>query len=136
MKTTGNKFVVTLDYLIYDWLIADVLLVEHFSVVIDNAINKLTDQATVVSSLNMICCPVHSTSAFQRYIFTGELCRRPIAFILDDRIKLHAGNSIGLKKTAEIPSSDPEFFTKLKRIMYLMHKVEFGKSCELKSSNS
>lgn len=125
-----------LEFLIKDWLAQDFTLSKHFSVFIDEGVKKnVPNWAVIRSSIDVVCRRSTAARAHQRYLGHREIFQRPIAFIDVDRITLNCGHRIGRKKNAEIMSSDPEFFTHLKDVMLLMHKVEFGKTCELKPAD-
>lgn len=134
-----------LEHLIKEWLAQDLTLSQHFNVFIDEDANKkmVPNWAVIRSTINIACrhAPKRSSGEFsrlhrfQRYYHYEEPIRRPIAFINSDHVELSYGHRIGLKKNLEIMSSDPEFFMRLTNVMCLMHKVEFGKTCELKPSD-
>jgi len=119
-----------LEHLIQDWLDSQSLLSKHFNVVIDpNYLHYAFIDTSCQNSTNPDY-PYHS-----RYIRSRDIYPYRIAFIAEDKVKLWHGHRIGMKKEELFSAKDPQFFSKLENVMYLMHKVIYGKSCELKPSN-
>ena len=129
-----------LDELLRNWIINEETLNSHFSVFIDpNARSHahLPSYAVARSTILMRCklqrtwqYPYHS-----RYMPYTQPYQPQVAFINEDGIELMHGHYIGHRKGTIIYAHEPEFFTKLKDVMYLMHKVCYGKSCSLKRTD-
>jgi hypothetical protein len=119
-----------LEHLINDWLESQPLLGKHFSVVIDPRSKFYAFIDTSCQDSNSSGYPYHS-----RYIRSRDIYPYRIAFISDSNVKLWKGHRIGMPKEAILSANDPQFFKNLENVMHLMHKVIYGKSCQLKPSD-
>lgn len=121
-----------LEHLIKEWLESS-LLKEHFKVVIDPNPLLIRQYAYIDTRCQNSYSPHYPYHS--RYMRSRDIYPYRITCIFDDKVKLWLGHRIGLKKEQEFSAKDPAFFDKLENVLYLMHKVIYGKSCELKPSN-